>query len=102
MKPPTNMTRIVDRKRYSVETAMLIADDRFWDGQNWENGGQNKFLYKTRNGAYFLVTLTKWRGEQDTLVPVGEDEAIWLYENNLPEHYVDYNEAFPGVTVRDA
>ena len=38
---PEKMTRIVDRKRYSTETATLIADDEYWDGHNWERRGRN-------------------------------------------------------------
>ena len=99
---PQKMTRIVDRKQYSTETATLIADDEFWDGHNWERGGRNQFLYRTPNGNYFTVNMTQWQGERDTLTPVTIEEAIDLFENSLPEHHVNYAEAFPGVTVKDA
>ena len=32
MKPPTNMTRIVNRTRYDVSKAELLAGDDYWDG----------------------------------------------------------------------
>lgn len=102
MKPPENMTRIIDRKKYSTATATLLADDAYWDGSNFERGGRNTFLYMTPNGAYFTVHLTQWQGEQDTLTPVTLDEAIDLYENSLSNHAVDYELAFPSVTVADA
>ncbi len=102
MKAPEKFSKIVDRKKYSVQTATLIADDCYWDGHNFERSGRNTFLYRTPNGAYFTVTLTQWQGEQDSLDPVSQDEAIRLFEGRLSEHYVKYSEAFPGVEVKDA
>ena len=102
MKPPTEFTRIIDRKRYSTETATLVAHDAYFDGQNIERHGRNTFLYKTQRGAFFTVTLTQWQGERDSLTPITEDEAIRLYETTLSVHEIAYTEAFPGVRVEDA
>lgn len=102
MNPPTDFERIIDRKRYSVKTSTLIAGDDYWDGNNYERSGRNTFLYRTPGGRYFTVTLTRWQGERDTLEPVSQEEAIYLYENALPEHEVNYSEAFPDVKVEDA
>ena len=102
MHPKEDMERIIERKKYSVKTAILIASDEYWDGSNWERHGRNTFLYGTPNGAYFTVTMTQWQGERDTLTPITQAEAIELYENQLPEHNVEYTEAFPGVDVEDA
>lgn len=102
MNPPDKFTRIVNRTRYSVETATLIAHDAYWDGSNFERYGRNTFLYRTAKGHYFTVTLTQWTGEQDTLTPVTLGEAIDLYEGQLSEHEVDYQDAFPGVDVEEA
>ena len=102
MKPPTKFNKIVDRKKYSVQTATLIAGDDYWDGHNWERSGRNEFLYRTPKGAFFTVNLTQWQGEQDTLNPITLDEAIELYEGQLSEHYVSYAEAFPNVKVDEA
>ena len=96
------MTRIVERKKYSTETATLIASDEYWDGSNWERSGRNTFLYRTPGGEYFTVNLTQWQGERNTLTPITQDEAIDLFENSLSEHHVKYAEAFPGVEVKDA
>jgi len=60
------------------------------------------YLYRTPNGAYFTYTCTQWQGEQDTLIPITQEEAIDLYEDSLSEHEVNYSEAFPGVDVQDA
>ena len=102
MKPPENFSRIIDRRRYDVATATLIASDCFWDGHNFERHGRNTFLYCTPNGAYFTVTLSQWQGEQDTLTPVSQDAAIDLYEHTLSEHEADYADAFSDVNVEDA
>ena len=102
MKPPDKFTRIVDRKRYSVATAALLAGNDYWDGHNFERSGRNMFLYRTPGGAYFTVTLSQWQGEQNSLDPVSLEDAIALYEGSLSEHEVNYAEAFPGVNVEDA
>ena len=101
MKPPENMTRIVDRVRYSTATAELIAGDDYWDGHNFERRGTNRFLYRTPRGRFFVVRLTQWQGEQDTLTPVSLDEAITEYERHLTEHYVEYDVAFPEVVIAE-
>lgn len=102
MKAPDKFTRIVNRTRYSVEASILIASDAYWDGNNMERHGRNTFLYRTVKGHYFTVTLSQWQGERDTLNPVTLDEAIDLYEGQLSEHEVAYQDAFPGVDVEEA
>ena len=102
MRAPEQFTRIIGRKRYSVETATLLAADDYWDGHNLERSNRNTFLYRTPNGAYFTITLTKWDREQNSLDPVTESEAIDLFEGRLREHAVTYAQAFPDVTVEDA
>jgi hypothetical protein len=102
MRAPENFSRIVGGLRYSTKTATLIAGDDRWDGSSFERHGRNTWLYRTPGGAYFTVTCTQWQGKSDTLKPLTEDEAIQLYENDLPEHMVDYEEAFPGVEIKDA
>jgi hypothetical protein len=96
------MIRIVNRKRYNTETATLIASDAYWDGHNFERHGRNSFLYHTPNGAYFSVNLTMWQGEQDSLAPLTQEEALELYEGPLSEHEVTHKIAFPDVVVEDA
>ena len=102
MQPFAKFERIIGRKRYSVETAELIADDCYWDGHNFERRGRQTWLYRTPKGAFFTVTRTQWQGEQNTLSPISEDEAIGLFEGRLTEHRVDYADAFPGVVVEEA
>ena len=101
MRPPSSMERIIDRKRYSTATATVLAGDDYWDGNNWERRGRNRFLYRTPNGGYFLVTLTQWQGESDGITPISLDDAVDEYES-MQEKRVEYAEAFPGVVVVDA
>ena len=101
MRPPKTYERIVNRTRYSVATAELLAGDDYWDGHNFERRGRNKFLYRTPKGAYFTVTLSQWQGESDDLTPCTLEEAIDLYEGSLTEHYEPYDVAFPTVKVID-
>ena len=100
MKPPTDFTKIVNRKKYSTATAELIASDGYWDGHNFERSGRNTFLYRTPKGAFFTVHLTQWQGEADSLTPISEGDAIALYEGALSEHEIDYLAAFPTGSSR--
>lgn len=102
MHPPKDLSAVIDRKRYSVATATLLAGNDYWDGSNWERSGRNCFLYRTPNGRYFTVNLTCWQGERDSLTPVSQDEAIEYFESDLTEHRVSYADAFPGVEVEEA
>ena len=99
---PVEFERIVNRKKYSTKTATLIAGNDYWDGNNWERSGRQCFLYRTPHGAYFTVNLTCWQGEQDTLTPISQAEAIDLYEGPLSEHRVEYGESFPDVEIKEA
>lgn len=102
MKPPKEMTRVINSKRYSVAKSELIADDAYWDGHNFERHGRNTFLYKTESGNYFSVTLTQWQGERDELTPLTQAEAIALYEQLDDAEALQFEYAFPGATVTDA
>jgi hypothetical protein len=101
MQPPNVMTAVIDRKRYSVQTATLLAGNDHWDGSNYERHGRNSFLYRTPRGAYFAVHLTCWQGERDSIEPLTVDEAVSMYEG-MTEHRVDCEEAFPGVEIEEA
>lgn len=101
MKPPKDMTAIIDRKRYSTTTATLLAGDDYWDGHNYERSGRNTFLYRTPRGNYFAVYLSRWQGEADSIEPLSQDEAISLFEG-MREQRVAFEEAFPDVKVEEA
>ena len=102
MKPPKNFSKVIGLKRYSTDSAELIADDAYWDGNNFERQGRNTFLYLTKKGNYFVVALSQWQNEQNELRPISEDEAIHLWEGQLSEHYASFEDAFPGITIEDA
>lgn len=101
MKPPEGWTEIVGGKRYSTDTAELLAGDDWWDGHNWERRGENTFLYRTQKGNYFSITLTQWVGKRDVLMPITQDEAMILWES-LPERRCSFEDAFLEVVVEDA
>lgn len=101
MRPPENMSAVINRKRYSTETATLLAGDDYWDGHNYERRGRNTFLYRAPKGAYFAVYRTCWQGEFDRIDPLTREEAITLFEE-LREKRVEFNEAFPGIAVEEA
>lgn len=90
----TKIAKVINRARYDTEKATLIADDVYWDGHNFERSGRNQWLYKTRLGAFFLVASSFWQGEDVSIAPLTLDEAISLYEGELREHAVSYEEAF--------
>lgn len=98
------MRAIIDRKVYDTETALLIADDYWWDGRNHTRHGRNTFLYRTKKGAYFFHHESAWQGEGDYLEPVGIAAAIEFYERVMVRDraQVDFAEAFPGVKLEDA
>jgi len=99
---PLEVTEVIQGRRYSTVTAMLIAGDDYWDGHNFERRGTNTFLYRTPKGNYFTHNRTQWQGAADgTISPIGQDEALELWEG-LRERRVSFEEAFPDVAVIDA
>jgi hypothetical protein len=100
---PISFNQIIDRVRYSTETATLLAGNDWWDGHNHERSGTNRFLYRTPRGRYFFLDLTQWQGSQNRLVPCSEGEAVEFYESVSEGcQRESYTDAFPGVTVEDA
>jgi len=97
-----NQAVVVGGKRYNTETATLLAGDDYWDGHNWERSGRNSFLFRTPKGAYFVQRRSQWQGESDGATEVlTHDEAMAIYDS-MRERRVEFEEAFPGVTVEDA
>lgn len=103
MKPTNDIAAVIDRKRYAVATATVLAGNDWWDGNGYDRCGTNQFLYRTPNGRYFFVYLTCHEGECDTIEPCGIDEAVEFYESTRDEcQYTDYADAFPDVEVQEA
>ena len=96
-----NMSKIVNGKRYSTKTAVVIASDEYWDGNNNDRNGRNTYLLRTPHGRYFTAMVSMWEDERGGLEPLSEDEAIGLYEE-LNEHECEYEDAFPDKKIEEA
>lgn len=90
------MEQIVNRLRYDTDTATLLADDHYWDGNNWQRRGRNTFLYVTKKDNYFRYNTSQFEGERDEITPLARAEAMELYEE-LREHHQDWTEAFKEI-----
>lgn len=103
MWPSDNMSARVGGKLYRVETATLLAHNRYWDGSNMERGGRNRFLYRTPRGNYFFVYMTMWQGETDYIDPCSIDDAMdfWTRQSSVREVEA-FESAFPGVETEEA
>ena len=103
MHPSKNMSKVIDKKRYSIKGSTLLSGDDYWDGHNFERGGTNTFLYRTLKGGYFFVGLTQWMGRDDTITPCDIGEAEDFFDGCREDcQRVSRGEAFPGVIVPDA
>lgn len=89
---PRRFCEVIGKKRWDTDKSTLIASDNYWDGNNFERGGRNSFLWKTKNGRYFVTHQTCWQGERDRLVVLSREEAIEMYEEL--DHDVAFEEAF--------
>ena len=92
------MRTIIKRKIYDTETADCVADDRYWDVKNQ---GRNTYLYKTKKGNFFMLNTTRWQGENNTITPLSENEAVDRYDK-LQEHHQEFEEVFPNIKVEEA
>ncbi len=99
-----DMRAVIDRTVYDTRTATLLADDAWWDGHNFERHGRNTFLYRAKNGAFFVVHCTCWEGEHDSLEPLTGPEAEALYETLAQSDHeaLPFEQAFPGVQLQEA
>ena len=95
------MSIIVEGKRYRTEGAELLASDVNSASPSKEQVGRNTFLYRTSKGGYFMQHQTTWVGEQDSLTPLGREEAFRVF-TELPAKMMEYEEAVPGVKIEDA
>ena len=96
MKAP-NCTRIIERKRYSTETATLIANNAVP-----ENNTTKVYLYRTINGAFFSVKFWDNPGECPGLEPISTDEAIEMYQLLPIKTVKTVDLAFPDIEITDA
>jgi len=99
MKPPKDWEEIIDGKRYTTKTAILIArgDDRYIkkdDPIDW-----NVFLYRSTDWNYFTIHMNPSRGSQSMIMPISRIEALNLF-GSLTEQCVDLEDAFPELQDR--
>lgn len=103
MWPSSDMSSRVGGKLYRVETATMLAHDRYFDGRNMERNGRNTFLYRTPRGAYFYVVLSQWQGEKGYIEPTSIDDAMDFYTDQRNVQEVEnFESAFPGVKAEEA
>lgn len=101
MIPRDDFEQVIGKVRYSVRNAVALAHDHYWDGHNYERHGRNTWLYRSKNGRYFAVHLTMWQGERDSIEPLSEGDAYFLYEK-LPVKKEPVEKAFPQYKISDA
>lgn len=71
------MKKIVNGKLYDTETAESLGQ--------WKHNLNTHSLYRTKKGAYFVVTTTDMI-DASTLLPMPEDELFdWLVKNGGDE-----------------
>jgi hypothetical protein len=87
------MKKIIDGLLYDTETALEVASDEFWDGNNFDRNGRSNVLYKTVKGRFFMHHKTRWQGECNSIVALSKDEAMDSYEE-LSESTMEYKDAF--------
>jgi hypothetical protein len=98
---PQNMIWIIAGKRYRTATATLLAHDEYWNGYNCEQGGRNKFLFRTPKGHFFAQYQSLLPGEINKITPLEIEEAIALYQS-LRKKEVPFRVVFPHFKVEDA
>jgi hypothetical protein len=102
MNPSSNFEKIIDGKRYSTKTGKLLCGNDYWDGQSWERGGTNTFLYRTPKGSYFKFFMTQWEGQSDSIEPVSQERAVWFFVScPISTQRVTFKEAFPDVIIEN-
>ena len=97
---PYDIDTIINQKRFRTSSSTLVAHDAYQDDRGcYERDGQNKFLYRTQRGAYWIVEqLGRGRAQCEEL---DIDGALNAYEL-LAVKELAFGEAFPGVEVQTA
>ena len=62
------MKRIINGKLYNTETATELL-------QVSKGVGTAEYLYRKKNGEFFLYLSTCWEGRKDSIEPIPEKEA---------------------------
>ncbi len=95
MIPLKEWEEIIDGKRYSTRTSVLIARGVDTPKSTHEEIDWNIFLYRTPDNRYFKVQLIPSGSRHHVLEPVGAVEALNLF-GALTDRCVDLEDAFPA------
>jgi hypothetical protein len=87
------MQQIIDGTLYDTKTADLVASGPYPKSHGWARGDRGAFLYKTKDGAFFLYRLSMWVGEPDSIEVMSVDKAREWYKR-LSQHERGYKETF--------
>ena len=108
------MIRVIDGKRYNTETADKIAD---WDNGCYTSdfGYYDEELYRTKNGAWFLVRSggpmtcmavsvgSNCRTGSSDLSPMSDNDALeWLQDHSGESDAVAAIEKYFADAIQDA
>ena len=82
------MRKVVNGVLCDTDQSTLIAHDRVFDGREWMKRLENKFLYQTPTGEYFLYIKKYSPPKKDSIILLSEKGAYnWYY--TLPEKVVE-------------
>lgn len=88
-------------KRYDTTMATLLAGDDWREGSTYERHSRQTFLYRSPRGAFFFAVQTGVEGEVDRIRLATLEKAIasWEMANAHGTARLEFEEAFPGVTI---
>jgi hypothetical protein len=87
------MQQIIDGTLYDTKTADLVASGPYPKSHGWARGDRVAFLYKTKDGAFFLYRISMWVGESNSIEVMSVDKAMGWYRRLLKSK-MSYSEAF--------
>ena len=87
------MRKIVDGLRYNTETAVVIAHNEHWGGQNRKEKYETMYLYRTKKGNYFGVMSSSPKNKIAELTPFATASAMCMW-GVLGKHLVEFENAF--------
>jgi hypothetical protein len=96
MKSPNDWEADIQGKHYTTKNSILLAqgDDRY--RRKHETIDRNISLYRSPEGEFFKVTLSKSQSDRNKLEILEPVEALKLF-GSLTERYVDLEDAFPNI-----
>ena len=93
MKSPNHWEEIINGKCYSTKNSILLAQGDDQHRRTLETIDRNISLYRSPEGEFFKVTLSKSQRDRNKLKILEPVEALKLF-GSLTERYVDLEDAF--------